>query len=159
MPDGSVVGLVFDDVCFREPEWRKDIDGVNHEKKTPTGIAAIPNDAVFLTLHPPDSPSISRSVKDGCPQSLQDYLYYYADQILITLNMLQCRTIESGRTFKIDLRRVFQFALRDDCEPQAGYYPAELLESDPFAAAEELEGLTGVRIAHNEDPVWFLSRT
>ncbi len=98
------------------------------------------------------------SNRDGHYLSLKYYLDYYSDQVATTLERFETRHVTYGRDFRIDLSRIAQFALYNEPEPEGGYYLAEFLESDPFAAAEELEGLTGVRIANNEDPVWLLSQ-
>ncbi|EMI55837.1 hypothetical protein RSSM_02730 [Rhodopirellula sallentina SM41] len=150
------VGLIFDDVCFRQPLRRHDLDCPNAEPRAPTNVAEIGDDEVFRSLQPDGSPLIAESIRDGHPQSFVHMCEVYSDIVVSVLDEWMWRRTTDGRSLKIDLCRVYSLALTNDPVPSQGYYPEKFVKSDPFVAAMYLEGLTGVKLATGEDPVWLL---
>ncbi|WP_372721560.1 hypothetical protein [Novipirellula sp.] len=150
------IGLVFDDCCFKQPRRRHDIDSLEPAKEPPTDIAVIPPGATFQTLNDKNGPTIAASIRDGFETSLDCFLEIYADQIRMMMDLVATRLTPDRRWLRVDLTRFRQFAAANECMPTEGYYPDEFLKNDPFQAAIDLEGLTGVKLAKHGDPIWLL---
>lgn len=150
------IGLVFDDCCFKQPRRRHDIDSLELATEPPTDIANISPDATFATLNDKSGPIIARSIRDGSETSLECLFESYAIEIGMMMDLTAAHLTPDRRWLRLDLSRCRQYAAASDVVPTDGYYPDEFLRSDPFQAAVDLEGLTGVKLANNGDPVWLL---